>query len=90
MCLYLRYYSSDLTSLATFCRYGTTTYVMAPFKVLHTELMGHDPLKVRQAVEAKPGQAEGQDQPYVVVVPKDATDPTRAKQFLIDAGLWLM
>ena len=29
-----------------FDRYGTTTYVMAPHKVLHTELMAHDPLKV--------------------------------------------
>ena len=27
-------------------RYGTTTYIMAPHKVLHTELMAHDALKV--------------------------------------------
>ena len=67
-------------------RYGTTTYVMAPFKVLHTELMAHDPLKVRAAVEVK----EGQEKPYVVIVPKDFADATKAKQFMIDAGLWLM
>ena len=67
-------------------RYGTTTYVMAPFKVLHTELMAHDPIKVRAAVEA----GEASDRPYVVVVPKSPTESTRAKQFLIDAGLWLM
>jgi hypothetical protein len=67
-------------------RYGTTTFVMAPYKVLHTELLGHDPLKARAAVEVK----EGQDKPYVIVVPKDHSDSTKAKQFLIDAGLWLM
>lgn len=67
-------------------RYGTTTYVMAPHKVLHTELMGHDAIKVRAAVEVK----EGQDKPYVVIVPKNFEDVTKAKQFMIDAGLWLM
>jgi hypothetical protein len=67
-------------------RYGTTTYVMAPHKVLHTQLVGHDPQKVRQAVEVP----EGQEKPFVVIVPKDFTDVTKAKQFLIDAGLWLM
>eukprot|EP01032_Pedospumella_encystans_P012234 gene12234-14167_t len=67
-------------------RYGTTTYVMAPHKVLHTELMAHDPLKVKAAVEVK----DEADKPYVIIVPKDFTDPTKAKQFMIDAGLWLM
>lgn len=59
---------------------------MAPHKVVHSELLGHDPHKARAAAEAK----EAQDRPYVIVVPKDHSDPTRAKQFLIDAGLWLM
>ena len=42
--------------------------------------------QVRAAVEVK----EEADKPYVIIVPKDFTDPTKAKQFMIDAGLWLM
>jgi len=64
-------------------RYGTTTYVMPPYKVLHTELVGEDAAKLKEAVE-------GKDRPLVVVLPKDYTDPGKAKKLLIDSGLWYL
>jgi len=67
-------------------RYGTTTYIMPPHKVLHTELMAEDPMKIRQAVEKK----ETSDRPFVVVVPKFYEDSGKAKKLLIDSGLWYM
>ena len=66
-------------------RYGTTTYIMAPHKVLHADLMGNDPVKMRQAV------AQGtEDKPFVVIVAKNHDDPAATKRFLIDSGLWLL
>jgi len=66
-------------------RYGTTTYIMAPYKVLHVELIGYDAAKLRQSVEGKDNKA---DLPYAIVVPKDFNDPSKTKQLLIDSGLW--
>lgn len=56
---------------------------MPPFKVLHAELMGYDPLKVKEAVGAK-------EPPLAVVFPKDFADPSRPKRLLSEAGLWFM
>jgi hypothetical protein len=62
-------------------RYGTTTHVMAPYKVLHVDLMDWDPAKLRQAMTSK-------EPPQAVVVPKDFADPAKAKKLLSEAGLW--
>ena len=62
-------------------RYGTTTSVIPPFKVLHTELMGHDPNKIKDAVMSN-------EPPMAIVVPKDFDNPQKAKEVLSKAGLW--
>lgn len=63
-------------------RYGTTTYILPPFKVLHTSVMENDPLKIREAVAAE-------DHPMVVVLPKDFSEQEgQEKKVLKEAGLW--
>ncbi len=54
---------------------------MAPYKVLHVDLMAWDASKVRQA-------ATSTEPPMAVVVPTDFADPTRAKRLLSESGLW--
>jgi len=71
---------------ATISRYGTTTFIMAPYKVLHVELIGYDSAKLRQSVEGK----DKADLPYAIVVPRDFADPSKTKQLLIDSGLWFI
>jgi hypothetical protein len=57
--------------------------VMPPHKVLHTELVDASKLKAAMTADKK-------DRPYVVVVPKDFSDPGKAKKLLIDSGLWFL
>jgi len=63
--------------------YGTTTYILPPFQVLHTDLMDNDAEKVR-------GAAEAQEKPLVIVTPKNFQEPGRTKQLLMDSGLWFL
>lgn len=62
-------------------RYGTTTHVMAPYKVLHVDLMDWDASKLHEAMTSK-------EPPQAVVVPKDFQDPSRPKKLLSESGLW--
>ena len=64
-------------------RYGTTTYVLPPYKVLHTAMMENDPEKLKEAAEAD-------DKPYVIIPPKNFEDDSQTKQMLLNAGLWFM
>lgn len=64
-------------------RYGTTTFIFPPAKVLHTEMMAHDPAKIREAVDAE-------DKPMAIVLPKEYDDESKTKKILQDAGLWFL
>lgn len=66
-----------------FPRYGTTVFVLPPTKVLHSELMNHNPEKLRHA-------AQSEQHPQVIVIPKDYEDVTQPQQILRDAGLWFL
>eukprot|EP01038_Epipyxis_sp_PR26KG_P008836 gene8836-11927_t len=63
-------------------RYGTTTYVLPPYKVLHTELMEHDPTKIKEALQSS-------EPPMVVVIPKEL-DVSAAKKLLSEIGMWMI
>lgn len=65
----------------TLHRYGTTTFSLPPYHVLHTDLIGSDAAKLKAAVEAP-------DKPMVVVVAYEGLTSADAKKLLIDAGLW--
>lgn len=62
-------------------RYGTTTAIIPPYKVLHSELMEHDASKIKDAVT-------GSEPPLLTIFPKNFDDPQHAKKVLSDAGLW--
>lgn len=64
-------------------RYGTTTHILPPTKVLHTALLASDPSKVRDAVDSS-------EPPFVIVVPKDFDNPEKPKEVLKAAGLWYL
>ena len=83
---YYLHHSLPTAMAATIIRYGTTTFIMAPYKVLHVELIGYDSAKLRQSVEGK----DKADLPYAIVVPRDFVDPSKTKQLLIDSGLWFI
>ena len=87
-CYYYLHHSLPkvIVMAATISRYGTTTFIMAPYKVLHVELIGYDSAKLRQSVEGK----DKADLPYAIVVPRDFADPSKTKQLLIDSGLWFI
>lgn len=63
-------------------RYGTTTFVLAPHKVLHLDLQGRDVEKVKDAVESK-------DPPKVVVIPCEDLSFPDAVRILKNTGLWI-
>lgn len=64
-------------------RYGTTTYILPPFRVLHTELMAHDPVKIKDAL-ASP------DRPMVVVLPLEGMPPAEGEKLLRSSDLWML
>jgi len=59
---------------------------MAPYKVVHAELLGYDPIKLKQSIEGK----EKADLPYAIIIPKDFNNLQKAKKLMIDSGLWLI
>eukprot|EP00605_Chrysophyceae_sp_TOSAG23-4_P001880 GSChrysophyteH1.ASY1.ANO1.2075.1 assembled CDS len=64
-------------------RYGTTSHLLAPYDILHTELMGHQPKLLRNAVDdEKP--------PRVMVVPTEGISAAQAKKMLQAAELWFL
>jgi hypothetical protein len=67
-------------------RYGTTTYLLPPHVVLHTELMGHNSQLLKDAISA----ARGDKKPKVVVVPAEGRDASESKKMLQDAGMWFI
>lgn len=62
-------------------RYGTTSHLMPPYEVLHTELVAHDPTKLAAAINSA-------TPPKVVVVPTEGVTTDQAKTLLKAAGLW--
>jgi len=67
----------------SFCRYGTTTHMIPPYKVLHTATLGHDAAKIKEAVVSK-------DHPMAVVVPYEDLSLAEAEKLLRDSGLWVL
>ena len=73
-----------LSCLISFhCRYGTTTFIFPPYAVLHTELLGNDPVKIKEAVESK-------EPPKVIIVPYEGMSVDQAHKMLQDSGLWIL
>lgn len=66
-------------------RYGTTTYMLPPYKVLHTELMNHDPVKIIDAVTTTT-----QQRPMVIVFPHEGRSTSVTKELLQKCNLWLL
>ena len=66
-------------------RYGTTTYILPPYRVLHTELMANDPAKIIGALTAPPA-----DRPMVIVFPRENVAPATTKALLKQCNLWLL
>lgn len=64
-------------------RYGTTSHLFEPYDILHTELMGHDPKLLRNAVD-------DENPPRVLVVPTEGISATQAKKMLQAAELWFL
>ena len=62
-------------------RYGTTSHLIPPYDVLHTELVAHDAKKLSDAVH-------GSSPPKVVVVPSEAVTTDQTKSLLKEAGIW--
>eukprot|EP00607_Mallomonas_marina_P009960 CAMPEP_0182420854 /NCGR_PEP_ID=MMETSP1167-20130531/5936_1 /TAXON_ID=2988 /ORGANISM="Mallomonas Sp, Strain CCMP3275" /LENGTH=456 /DNA_ID=CAMNT_0024597357 /DNA_START=268 /DNA_END=1638 /DNA_ORIENTATION=- len=62
-------------------RYGSTTYIMPPAKVLHTDILGGDAERLRDAVQSKPP-------PAVIVMPYHM-EPSQIISMLKVAGLWI-
>ena len=68
-------------------RYGTTSIVYPPTKVLNTALLGHQTAGLLEAVT----HAKAEERPLVVVVPRhDGPTPAAAKELLKSAKLWLL
>jgi hypothetical protein len=64
-------------------RYGTTTHIIPPYKVLHTATLGHDPTKIKEAVVSK-------DHPMAIVIPYEDLSTTETEKLLRDSGLWVL
>ena len=63
-------------------RYGTTTFVLAPHKVLHLDLQGREIAKIKEAIASM-------DPPKVIVVPCEDLSASDAMKILKEAGLWI-
>ena len=63
-------------------RYGTTTFVLAPHKVLHLDLQGREIAKIKEAIASM-------DPPKVIVVPCEDLSASDAIKILKEAGLWI-
>ena len=64
-------------------RYGTTTFIMPPHKVLHTELMAHHPDKIMAAIQSA-------DKPLVIVFPREGVAPGATTALLKQCNLWFL
>ena len=64
-------------------RYGTTTYMLPPFRVLHTALMKNDPEKIKGALVAK-------EKPMAIVIPREGLTSSEAIKILKDSNLWFL
>jgi len=64
-------------------RYGTTTHLLPPYKILHAELMAEDAAKIREAALSK-------DHPMVIVIPHEGMTPAAAQTLIKEAGLWFL
>jgi hypothetical protein len=72
-------------------RYGTTTYILPPYRVLNTKLLNNDPNKIKEATIAA-------EKPMAIVFPYDSftsdgqTDLAAAilktKEVIRQSGLW--
>ena len=63
---------------------------MPPYRVLHTDLMGGDAAKVKQAVEQSKAEKNAGDRLLAVVIPHEGLSPSAAKKLLVDSGMWFV
>lgn len=63
-------------------RYGTTTFILAPHRVLHLDLLGRNIEIVKDAIKSA-------DPPKVIVVPYEDLSVTSAVKILKDIALWV-
>ena len=64
-------------------RYGTTTFILPPYKVLHLDLLGRDVPRIKDALSSK-------EPPKAIVVPYEDLSVQDAAQLLKDCGLWIL
>ena len=67
---------------------GTTTFLMPPYRVLHSDLMNGDAAKVKHAVELSKAEKNVEDKLLAVVIPHEGLSPSAAKKLLVDSGMW--
>lgn len=63
-------------------RYGSTTYIMPPELALHTDLLGGDAARLREAIADK-------GHPYAIALPYRLS-PSETKELLQSTGLWFL
>ena len=54
-----------------------------PYDVLHIDLLGRDPIKIKEAISSA-------NPPRAVVIPFEGLPIESAQQLLKDCGLWLL
>lgn len=64
-------------------RYGTTTHIIPPYKVLHTSTLNNDAAKIKEAVVSK-------DHPMVIVLPYEDLTLAESEKLLRESGLWVL
>ena len=73
-------FSSNLFELI---RYGTTTFVLQPYKVLHVDLLGRDIVRLKDAIASK-------EPPKALVIPNEGLTVADAIDLLKNIGLWIL
>lgn len=63
-------------------RYGTSTYMLHPDKVLHTAMLENDPVPIYAAVSS--------EQPPMVVTSAYNNPPEKTKAMFKNSGLWFV
>lgn len=64
-------------------RYGTTTHMLPPYKVLHTATVNNDATKIKEAVTYK-------EPPMAIVLPYEDLTMEETEKIIRDSGLWVL
>lgn len=74
---------NSLSKLTYLCRYGTTTHIIPPYKVLHANILGNDPVKIKEAVTST-------EPPMAIVVSAEDVSVGDTEKILRASGLWVL